>query len=59
MFQVLPKSLLEFKNTILIESICSLKLNTYHDNFDTERFNFDGTDKSHFLMLKKEPFGSV
>jgi FkbM family methyltransferase len=56
MFQVLPKSLLEFKTTILIESICSLKLNTYHDNFDTERFNFDGTDKSHFFDVKERAF---
>jgi FkbM family methyltransferase len=56
MFEVLPKSLIEFKNTILTESICSLKLNTHLDNFDAERFNFDGNDRSNFFDVRERTF---
>jgi FkbM family methyltransferase len=46
MFDELPNSSQSFYNSILIHSISALKLNTYLDNFDAARFNFDGKDHS-------------
>ena len=46
MFHMLPKDPTEFKNIVLSVSINSLKMNTFLDNFDTERFNYDGVDRS-------------
>jgi FkbM family methyltransferase len=46
MFSELPASLQAFYGTVLTESIAALKLNTYLDNFDAARFNFDGVDRS-------------
>jgi FkbM family methyltransferase len=46
MFEELPDSSPSFYNSMLIHSIAALKLNTYFDNFDAARFNFDGQDHS-------------
>lgn len=46
MFTQLPGSAQEFYNSMLVQSIASLKLNTYLDNFDAARFNHDGVDRS-------------
>ncbi|MEY4457261.1 MAG: hypothetical protein RLY15_1525 [Bacteroidota bacterium] len=46
MFAVLPKSLKEFKKAVLSESIKGLMTNSFSDNFDEERFNHDGVDRS-------------
>jgi FkbM family methyltransferase len=46
MFSMLPDSALKLKDSILSESINCLKINTFFDNFDAERFNFDGADRS-------------
>ena len=42
----LPASFLEFKYSVLSDSLNGLKLNTFFDNFDAERFNYDGSDRS-------------
>jgi FkbM family methyltransferase len=46
MFDELPASAQAFYNLILTQSITALKLNTYLDNFDATRFNYDGIDHS-------------
>jgi len=46
MFDQQPSSAQDFYNGILIQSVAALKLNTFLDNFDAERFNTDGTDHS-------------
>lgn len=46
MFSELPDSSQIFYNTVLVESIAALKLNTFLDNFDAARFNLDGVDHS-------------
>jgi FkbM family methyltransferase len=46
MFDELPDSSQSFYNSMLVQSIAALKLNTYLDNFDASRFNFDGKDHS-------------
>ena len=46
MFENPPNSELEFKEAVLFESVRALKLNLFHDNFDAERFNYDGVDRS-------------
>jgi len=45
-FPRLPTSPQELKNIILSEVINGLKFNTFFDNFDAERFNFDSVDRS-------------
>jgi FkbM family methyltransferase len=47
MFERKPSSPSEFRDIILFEAIKGLKLNLFHDNFDTVRFNFDGVDRSN------------
>jgi len=46
MFKKLPMTSDEFYRSILSESITALKMNTFFDNFDEHRFNFDGKDHS-------------
>ncbi len=46
MFSVLPKSSKELKSIVLSESIKGWMTNNYSDNFDVERFNYDGVDRS-------------
>ena len=46
MFGELPASAQLFYNSMLLESITALKVNTFLDNFDAQRFNFDGVDRS-------------
>lgn len=46
MFTNLPNTFKSFYDSILIYSIASLRLNTHLDNFDADRFNFDGIDHS-------------
>jgi hypothetical protein len=46
MFEKLPTSPIELKNCVLAEAIVGLKLNTFTDNVDRGRFNYDGTDRS-------------
>jgi FkbM family methyltransferase len=46
MFDELPASPQDFYNQLLIKSIAALKLNTFLDNFDEQRFNINGSDHS-------------
>lgn len=46
MFEAIPSTLEAFYNMVLMESVAALKLNTFTDNFDAERFNIDGQDRS-------------
>jgi FkbM family methyltransferase len=46
MFSELPGSAQDFYNSMLSQSIAALKLNTFLDNFDAARFNYDGVDRS-------------
>jgi FkbM family methyltransferase len=41
-----PSNLDEFYKYVLTNSIASLKLNTFLDNFDARRYNHDGVDRS-------------
>jgi len=56
MFTELPKSPQTFYNSILVQSVAALKLNTFLDNFDAERFNFDGVDRSKEFKADESAF---
>jgi FkbM family methyltransferase len=56
MFTELPDSSQSFYNSILVQSIAALKLNTFLDNFDAERFNFDGADHSKTFRADESAF---
>jgi FkbM family methyltransferase len=56
MFPVLPTTPTEFKRGILSESINSLKLNTFFDNYDAERFSFDDVDRSKSFNTEKRVY---
>ena len=56
MFDELPKTPQEFYNQLLIKSIAALKLNTFLDNFDEQRFNLDGTDNSKTFNAAERAF---
>jgi FkbM family methyltransferase len=56
MFESLPDSPSAFYNSILVHSIAALKLNTYFDNFDAARFNFDGIDRSRNFNAEEHAF---
>ncbi len=56
MFSELPGSPQVFYNAVLVESIAALKLNTYLDNFDAGRFNFDGVDRSKEFTAAQSAF---
>jgi len=56
MFSILPKSYLDFKAAVLSESINGLKMNTFFDNFDNERFNYDGIDRSRIFNVSERIF---
>ena len=49
MFNALPTSGEDFYVSILSASIQALKMNTYFDNFDKQRYNSDGVDRSGVL----------
>ena len=53
MFNELPKNSDEFYAMVLTESINALKINTYFDNFDRDRFNFDGKDHSRDFKARE------
>jgi FkbM family methyltransferase len=46
MFQQLPHSPAELYHQMIAECLTALKLNTFLDNYDAERFSFDGVDRS-------------
>ncbi len=46
MFDQQPDTAQDFYNGVLIQSVAALKLNTFLDNFDADRFNTDGIDHS-------------
>lgn len=56
MFSELPGSAQAFYNSVLVRSIEALKLNTFFDNFDAERFNFDGVDRSKQFNAAENAF---
>jgi FkbM family methyltransferase len=56
MFSELPTSSQAFYNLILVQSIGALKLNTFFDNFDAARFNFDGADRSKDFKADERAF---
>ncbi len=56
MFDTLPNSELEFYRQLLIQGITALKVNTFFDNFDEERFNFDGVDRSKLFDANERAF---
>jgi FkbM family methyltransferase len=52
----LPRSSSDFKKAILSQSIFSLQTNRFRDNFDIERFNYDGIDRSGLLNTSQRAF---
>jgi FkbM family methyltransferase len=56
MMENLPRSLEEFKKMILCDSIQSLKLNTFLDNYDAEVFDSDGVDRSLIFNTQERFF---
>ncbi|MES9942655.1 MAG: FkbM family methyltransferase [Candidatus Thiodiazotropha sp. 6PLUC2] len=46
MFEKLPATPDDFYQDIISESLTAIKLNTFYDNFDAQRFNYDGVDRS-------------
>lgn len=56
MFKTLPKNCVEFRDSILSECIYALKMNTFYDNFDVERFNYDGIDRSKVFNARERAF---
>ena len=46
MFLNLPQSPNGFYQQMLVECFTALKMNTFLDNYDAERFSFDGVDRS-------------
>jgi FkbM family methyltransferase len=56
MFSEAPATAQLFYNSMLTESIAALKLNTFLDNFDAERFNFDGVDRSKEFTAAQSAF---
>jgi FkbM family methyltransferase len=56
MFDELPDTPKDFYNQILIKSIAALKLNTFLDNFDGQRFNLDGNDNSKTFNAAERAF---
>jgi len=56
MFKKLPSTFESFYDSILFHSLSSLKLNLHLDNFDTIRFNYDGTDHSKDFNVKNHVF---
>jgi FkbM family methyltransferase len=56
MFPAFPTSPMELKSTVLSVSINCLKMNTYFDNFDKDRFNYDGVDRSKVFNAGERVF---
>jgi len=56
MFAELPGSAKVFYNSIMVESLNALKLNTFFDNFDAARFNFDGVDRCKLFNSSDHAF---
>lgn len=56
MFTELPDSSKGFYNSIMVESLTALKLNTFMDNFDSARFNYDGIDRSKLFNAGDHAF---
>jgi FkbM family methyltransferase len=56
MFSEAPSTAQAFYNMVLVQSIAALKLNTFLDNFDAERFNFDGVDHSKTFNVEESAF---
>ena len=56
MFSTIPASSDELKTVVLSESIKAIKMNTFLDNFDAERFNYDGVDRSKFFNTSERIF---
>src|SRR6266481_8983141 len=56
MFAELPGSAKAFYNSIMVESLNALKLNTFFDNFDAARFNLDGVDRSKLFNSSDHAF---
>ncbi|MCG8074388.1 MAG: FkbM family methyltransferase [Candidatus Thiodiazotropha taylori] len=46
MFEKLPATPDDFYQDIIGESLTAIKVNTFYDNFDAQRFNYDGVDRS-------------
>jgi FkbM family methyltransferase len=56
MFSELPGTAQLLYNSMLVESIAALKINTFLDNFDEARFNFDGVDRSKEFTAPQSAF---
>lgn len=56
MFAELPTDPKSFFEKTLIESITALKMNSFFDNFDAARFNFDGKDHSREFFPDNHAF---
>jgi len=56
MFETLPNNESEFYQLLLAQAITALKMNTFLDNFDEERFNFDGVDRSKIFDVNERVF---
>lgn len=56
MFEQLPNTPDDMKNSVVGEVVSSLKLKTFGDNFDKERFNYDGIDRSNIFDISERVF---
>jgi len=56
MFNALPSTSQDFYVSILSASIQALKMNTYFDNFDKQRYNSDGVDRSGVFEVGQRTF---
>jgi len=56
MVENLPDALNDFYQAILGGGIAALKFNNFEDNFDSERFNYDGSDHSKELNVGERIF---
>lgn len=56
MFNALPTNSQDFYASILSASIQALKMNTYFDNFDKQRYNSDGIDRSGVFEVGQRAF---
>ncbi len=56
MFDSLPKTIAEFKNSVMWETLGAIKVNTFLDNYDPARSLIDGSDNSRLFNASVHSF---
>lgn len=56
MFSNLPQTSEDFYSQMLSECMLALKMNTYFDNHDSERFDYDGIDRSRIFDARERAY---